>query len=373
MSSIYYDPAKLLNSLDATGQKPELFFAVSPGRGPGKTFSFSKWCIEGWRYYGKKFALICRNKTEVGGTYSAGVLDGYLKKMHPDWTITEKTKSGGLYSEIWTRIAAKPAEGENPDEPEENVHIGYLLPISMAGKLKNYSSTLCDIRRMFMDEFMTDPPIKPKEVQAFINLHESLARGGDPDTEEGVYENGYFVPYIPVVLASNSLTIQNEFFRSVGLTSKIQPNTKFFKGDGYVFQKVESDNITEIRMKSGFNRAFANNAELRYAKDNSWVNDDYNLVRKPDESWGRSEYVGTLIQDEEEFGIRCYASIGIYYINRSVDKKHPTIYSTGACMENISIIQTGELYITLRNNLFRGQVFFSDLSVKTSIMRMMCM
>lgn len=348
----FYDPNPVLHSADRNGEIPEIYMILT-NRGGGKTYGFCSILMEFAKKTGGKFALLCRNKDEVGSIASS-MLKPICIDKYPDTSISEELCYGGRYSKIWASM-----KGEDEDEPHKEQHIGYVIPLNLAYRLKNVSGEFVDIDVMFFDEFQTDRPLT-KECSKLMNVYDTVSRGGQALSR-----------FVPVILCSNSLSIENDYFMELGITKSIQQNTKWMRGDGYILHRCTMKNVSDARASSAFHRAFSGNKEGISAADNSWLNDDYSLVCKPAESWGRSYYFMTLFHKNQYFGVREYAN-GIIYINRSPDMQFQTVYSLGDMYENISVLSSEEPYRKIRGNLFKGNVRFSDLTVKTIMFDFLC-
>lgn len=345
MSSVnFYDGTKLLNMRDRNGNQPEILFSIS-NRGAGKTYFFAKHMIEKYEQEGKKFALMCRYGTKELGSVADGIFKAFLQNERHGCSVSEKICQKGVYSEV---ILTRPTE----DKKTETCKIGYVLPINSSDSLKRISSTFVDVDLMFFDEFQCDNYV-PDEVSKFINIHFTVARGN----KEGVR-------FVPVILASNSLSIVNPYFVALGIATKIQSNTKYYKGDGLVLERFTNFEVAERQKESPFNRAFSKSRQVQSNIDNSWLNDSWALVGKPD-AWGRALYVCTLIDGDKQYGVRYYPQMGYYFINRKIDKSCPSIYNLSVDgVENVPLIKNTLVLRNLKNGYGKGIVRFSDISVK---------
>lgn len=341
----FYNPTKLLTMTDREYEEPEIFFAVS-NRGPGKTYGFSWLLLEYFRRTGRKFALLCRTQTDLG-VYANGVLSAALTDKFPKVTIKEVVSKTSKFSEIhWC----------NNDEDKTEEICGYVLAINAAYGLKNYANLFNDVDVMFLDEFQGDKYVS-NELDKFANLHDTVARGG-----------GKAVRYVPVILASNSITIENPYFREFGISSKIQSNTHFYRGTGLVLERFHNKYAADEREKSAFNRALKNNEMVRSSIDNTWLNDSYACICKPTEEWGGHMYMATLMDGKYKYGVRWYPNTGYYFISPSVDSGNKNIWNISVDgVENVPMIRGGVLFATLRSKFQSGQLMFSNLSVKNRI------
>ena len=73
-----------------------------------------------------------------------------------------------------------------------------------------------------MDEFQSETNhYCSMEVEKLISLHTTVARG-----------NGEMARYVPVYLIGNPVSLLNPYYSAVGITNRIQENTKFIRGKG---------------------------------------------------------------------------------------------------------------------------------------------
>lgn len=348
MATRFYNPHYLMEMKDANGETPEIFITLG-NRGSGKTFNIAKEIlIKEYILNDKKIGLLTRIKDDLG----KGVADGIFKEVLNIYgedlfgcAVTCEEVSRGKYSDIYFLIGS----GEN----RERRHIGYVLPINRAASnLKQISSLFADIAILFMDEFQTDNYV-PNEVGQFINLHQTVARGG-----------GKAVRYCPVILASNFINLLNPYFTALGL-HRMQAGTKKYRGDGVVVEMFLNEDVRKEQMASGFNRAFAGHEMLTSSNDNVWLEGNNSLIEKPTEEWGNSYYVCTLSNGDKKFGVRRYPCSGFYYVNRSIDSSCQ--YSYNVTIDgnlNLPLLKSSALMKTFRDAFREGRVRVSDAECK---------
>lgn len=349
----FYDGTRLVNSLDKNGEKPELFICCSRVRGPGKTFWFSQHIMH--RLFDSdfkdKFVLECRTNLEVG-TIAEGVLKAMLAIDFPEWNVYEKVGMKGVYSNIYI------TKGEG-DEKETH-HAGYCVSLNACDKIKRISSLFSDSVHAFFDEFQPEDKNSylSGEVDKFLSVHTSLARGGGESRR-----------YYPVYLCSNTVSITNPYFVALGLHKCLQQNSRFFKGDGFVFEKAENPGLVQAHSEMGMARAFNQQKYINYG-DDSWINDSMNCVEKPGPTWGRSDYVCTLISGSVKVGVHYYFNEMLYYVDYNIDKNAPLVFNIkyDDMQPNIPLIKNSLQMIKLREAMERGIVRFRDLSCKSICM-----
>lgn len=345
--SEFYSNEKLLNTMDKNGDRPELYIVCSRVRGPGKTFSFTKKLLDDFMSDKKsKFVLFCRAKLELGS-----VADGMFKSMmdihYPEWRMSEKIQMKGIYSNIYI--------DNGTGEGKEKYHVGYVIPLNSADNIKRISSLFSDSVQGYFDEFQPEDKntYLSDEVQKFLSIHTSIARG-----------EGQSRRYYPVYFASNTISINNPYFIALGLNRKIQPNTKMFKGEGFVFEKADNPGLVEEHAQSAMAKAFSHEKSIQYG-DNSWLNDNYACIEKPN-NWGRAEYVCTLISGEISLGVKYYPQVALYYVDYNTDKDTALVFNIkyDDMQPNIPLIRGSATMIKLKESMERGIVRFKDLRAK---------
>ena len=347
----HYDCTKLINSLDANGEKPTFFCACSFDRGPGKSYQFSKLLIDRFMEKGDRFILLCRNRGDLGNV-AAGVLNSYVAQAHPEWHISETSQMKSTFSNIYLTRGS--------GDEEEKLHVGWVVSLKSQDRIKLISSTFYSAWAFFFDEFMpTDKSsFLPNELDCLRTIYKSVARGESHATR-----------YMPVFMSSNTLSIQNPYFMAWGITNKIQSNTKFYRGVGVIFELVEVEGLREEHAASGFDRAIQKHL-ARTESSNIWINDNNSLVvpKSKTEGWGRGRYVCTLIYNNDKFGVVTYDSVGITYISRVIDKSSEYVFNLTLEGElNIPLLKITPYLETLKKRLFGGLIRCSDGGVQAML------
>ena len=343
--SEHYDNTKLINSLDSDGEVPCFFIVCSKLRGPGKTFQFSKMLIERFLKDGSKFILLTRNMGDLGNV-ACGILDGYLQFAHQDLTVNETIQMKGVFSKIYLC------------DKEEKKECGYVIPIRSCDQIKKISSMFYDAWCFYFDEFqpMNRSVYLKDEVDLLYTIYKSVARG-----------DGSAVRYMPVYMASNTITLGNPYFTAFGLNKAIQTNTKFYKGKGVVFENCDVEGLKELHESSSIDRALA--SHMARKGDNLWINDSNTLVCKPD-FWGRGLYICTLIYGDEKIGVLQYQGPGYIYLSRKYDKTCPYEYALTLDDKtlNTPLLRTRTYLDKLRDQFFKGNVRVQDASLQNMLM-----
>lgn len=338
---------------DSEGIMPEIYITMSNRTG-GKTYFIAYLLFDLWRRFGTKFALETRTGNELGNVVG-GIFSAVMEEF-PGFTIEERVAVPNVYSEIICKYDCDEdttaTDGESTKGTKKQEVIGYVLSINASDKIKKFSSEFYDVDIMFLDEFQADRYLAG-EVDKWVNIHMSVARG-----------HGKASRCVPIIMASNSLTIVNPYFALWKLESKIQENTKFYRAPGLSVLRFVNDAVAKQQSESRFNIACTGNKQLESNITNSWLNDNRACVGKPDGSWGRAYYIATFIKGDEQFGFRQYEN-GMYYVNRNVDETCTNVYAlTVDGMENVECAKRSVALQVMQREFTRGKVRFSDLSCK---------
>lgn len=340
----HYDVTRLLNSKDADGNPPAFLIVCSKLRGPGKTFSISKFLFNDFIENGHKFILLTRNMGDLGNI-ADGIFEGYLQQEHPDTRMTEKIQMKGVFSKVFME--------KGLGDEKEVTECGYVIPIRAADQIKKISSLFYDTETFYMDEFqpMNQSVYLKEEVSLLYNIYKSIARG-----------KGSATRYMRIIMASNTINLDNPYFRALDLSSKIQSNTKFYRGKGVVFERCEVEGLQEQHDSQPIDKALEKHIKANLSND--WLNDDNSLVCKADK-WGRAIYICTLLYNNEQLAVYEYPATGMTYVSRVVDKSCKYIYNlTVDSNLNIPLIRSATVLEQFRKKLFTGRVRCSDNGIQ---------
>ena len=224
----YYDGTKLLSMLDLNGKKPEIYMCTTNRTG-GKTTYFGRLCVNRFLDKGEKFALIYRYNYELDD-----VADKFFKDLKglffPDKTMTAKKRAKGIFQELFIN----------------DISCGYAIALNSSDSIKKYSHLFSDITRMIFDEFQSESNhYCTDEITKFLSIHTSIARG-----------QGEQVRYVPVFMLANQVSIINPYYVAMGICNRLNGETKFLRGDGYVLEQGFIESASDSQKESGFNRAF---------------------------------------------------------------------------------------------------------------------
>lgn len=337
----YYDGTKLLSMTDINGNKPELLLCTTNRTG-GKTTYFGRLVVNRFKKHGKKFGLIYRYNYE---------LDDCADKFFKDLStlffngeiMTSKRRAQGIFHELWL--------GDK--------HCGYALSLNSADTLKKYSHLFNDIDSMIFDEFQTESGKYCKdEIKKLLSIHTSVARG-----------QGKQVRYVPVYMLSNAVTIINPYYVALGISERLNTDTKFLKGDGFVLEQGFIDSASKAQKESGFNRAFSKEKYVTYSSENIYLNDNATFIEKPS---GKGLYLATLKYNGCNYGIREYGEQGIIYCDDRADVtfRNRITVTTDDHEVNYVMLKRNDVFINMLRYYFEHGAFrFKDLKCKECVLK----
>ena len=341
LSNEYYDGTKLLSMTDINGKKPELYLCTTNRTG-GKTTYFGRLVVNRFKKKGSKFALLYRYNYE---------LDDCADKFFKDLSslffngeiMTSKRRANGIFHELWL--------GDK--------HCGYALSLNSADQLKKYSHLFSDAESMIFDEFQSESnKYCSDEIKKLLSIHTSIARG-----------QGKQVRYVPVYMLSNAVTIINPYYVALGISERLNEETKFLKGDGYVLEQGFIESASRQQQESGFNRAFSKDKYVTYSSQNIYLNDNVTFIDKP---VGKSEYIGTLKYNGVNYGLREFAELGILYCDDKADITYPNRITVTTDDHDINyvMLKKNSVFISMLRYYFdKGCFRFKDLKCKECILK----
>lgn len=337
----YYDGTKLLSMLDLNGNKPEIYICTSNRTG-GKTTYFNRLLVNRWLDKGERFCLVYRFKYEL-----EDVPDKFFKDIQ------------GLFFPDHDMTAMKIAKGIAVTLKMDDTICGYAVALNCADQIKKYSHFFSDVKRMLFDEFQSETnSYCPDEVKKLQSIHTSIARG-----------QGEQVRYVPLYMISNPVTILNPYYVKMGISTRLNDDTKFLKGKGFVLEQGFNETACLAQRESGFNQAFgADDEYVAYASEGVYLNDNKTFIEKP---VGKSKYVCTLKYKNKCYGIREFPELGIVYCDDHPDMtfKYKIAVTTDDHEVNYVMLKQFDIFlVNMRYYFEKGCFRFKDLSCKECVM-----
>lgn len=339
--SNYYDGTKLLSLKDINGKTPEVFMCTS-NRTAGKTTYFNRLVVNRFIKRGEKFALLYRFNYELDGCDEKFFKD--IKELFfPEYDMTAAKKMKGIYQELYLN-----------EEP-----CGYAISINSADQLKRNSHLFSDIDNIIFDEFQSEQNhYCEKEVEKFISIHNSIARGRGKQSR-----------YVPVYMISNPVTILNPYYVAMDISTRLQKDTHFLRGDGFVLEQGYNETAAKALKSSAFNRAFGSSDYIAYSAEGVYLQDDLSFVDTPT---GRGKYVATIRYAGIDYGVREYPELGIVFCGKSVDYQYPLKITVDTADHKLNYVMVSSNFILiqkLRYYFEHGCMRFKDLQAKEAILK----
>ena len=339
----YYDGTKLLSMSDINGEQPEIYLTTG-NRSIGKTTWFNRYCVKDFIKKHKKFCLVYRWNYEL-----SDCADKFFKDIQrlffPEHEMTEKRRANNIFVELFL-------DGQS---------CGYCVTLNNADALKKFSHLLCDVDKMVFDEFQSENThYCPNELNKLLSIHTSIARG-----------NGEQVRRVPLFMLSNTVSIINPYFLSLGISDRLQGNTKYLKGDGFVLEQSFIEEVANAQVNSAFNRAFKNENYVAYASQNVYLNDDDAFIDKPT---GNSSYICTIKHMDTEYAIRMYYQDGLYFMDKNIDSDYKVklTFNAQSHVDNYIMVGTSSPYTLMLKSIFeRGKLRFKNQECKHAFFEML--
>lgn len=336
---IYYNGTKILSMKDIDGEDPELYI-VSTNRTAGKTTFFGRLVVNKFLKGQGKFGLLYRFNYELDA-----VADKFFKDIHslffPAYEMASKRRANGIYHELFL----------NGDP------CGYAITINSADQIKKNAHLFSDIDRIIFDEFQSETGhYCADEVTKFQSIHKSIARG-----------QGKQVRRVPVYMLANTVSLLNPYYVELGISQRIQKDTKFMRGPGFVLERTRNESAAKAQAQSGFNKAFANSTYEKYARDAGYLNDNEAFIEKPS---GIGRYLLTIKYRGTEYAVREYADAGVIYVDTRVDKdfKIKIVVDKDDHEINFVMLRKNDILINnLRYFFEHGALRFRDLKCKEAV------
>ena len=336
----YYDGAKLLSMKDINGQQPEIYICTTNRTG-GKTTYFNRLLVNKFKEGKGKFAILYRFNYELDN-----VADKFFKDINtlffPHDTMTSKRLASGIFHELIL-------SGEK---------CGYAITLNSADQLKKYSHLFSDVDRILFDEFQSETNhYCADEVSKLFSIHTSIARGQGKQTR-----------YVPVYMIGNPVTLLNPYYTALDISSRLQKNTHFLKGDGWVLEQGYNETASQAMKASAFNRAFKNQLYSDYATSAKYLNDVETFIERID---GYSKYLCTLKYEGKTYAIRAYHSKGIIYCDDRADETFPMkiVVTTDDHEINYVMLRSNDMFLAEQRYFFeRGCYRFKNLACKQAVL-----
>lgn len=337
----FYDGTKLLSMKDINGNVPEIFMCTT-NRSAGKTTYFNRLMVNRFIKNGKKFILLYRFNYELDD-----IADKFFKDINtlffPDKNFTSKRMASGCYHNLFLN--------------DENC--GYALALNQADMIRKYSHIFSDADTILFDEFQSETNhYCADEITKFISVHMSVARGQGKQSR-----------YVPVYMISNCVTILNPYYVALGISDRLQANTVFLRGDGWILENGFLETASNAQKESLFNRAFSSHKYIAYSAENVYLNDSKAFIEKVN---GDGRYVATIRYEGSDYAIKSFPEKGIMYCDDKIDPSYPTkiTVTTEDHQINYVMLKHNSILLSSLRDLFsKGAFRFKNMRCKNAILK----
>lgn len=336
----FYNGTKLLNSKDLNGNTPSIF-VCDGNKSAGKTVYFSRYLVNRFKKYGEKFILLYRYKNEL-----ENVSDKFFNDIRDLFfvndTMQDEKMENGNYINLYLN----------------EKHCGYAMAVNSAYTLKKLSHVFTDSVRIMFDEFQV-----PKdqyccnEVDKFITLYDSIARGGGKSTR-----------YVQVIMISNHISALNPYYKAWDCCVEVDKITDgYYKKDGLVIEKVMNTSVVDEKKEIGFYQAFASSKTMAHVLENKSLFENNNFIEEI--KLGTFNYICNICCDGHHFALKQVLNNDKvrYYFTDKIDPNVNTRFVISALEHNDTSMLVGhnfELIRQIRILFDCGYVRFSDIQTK---------
>lgn len=332
----WYNYDKLL-SYNAT-----FSFAIT-GRGQGKTYGAIMACVKDFLKNGNEFIYLRRYKTEISSA---------SKHLFDALNLNKEFSNYNLLCE-GNKFFIQQKSSDDDEKPEKQL-CGYAIALSTANILK--STNFAKVHTIVFDEFLLGPGVfhyLPNEVEAFLDLYETVARRRD----------------VRVLFLGNAITQSNPYFTYFRLTLPYNSDFKTFK-DGLIVVNYTSnkDFVTE-KKATKFGRLIAGTHYSDYAVDNEWLNDDEAFIEK---KVGYCKNISVVKLNGRMYGIWRSTENKRYYISEDYDPCNICIVSFDKADHDEETIlmsaRSNPFFKFVIENFRVGNVRFETMNVKNQFL-----
>lgn len=342
---MFYDGTKLISMKDKNGNEPEIYIATG-NKSQGKTFFYNRLMVNKFLDKGEKFILLYRYAVELENCVEQFFGDIGPKKF-PTYEMTSKRQAKGKFYSLFLN-----------DKP-----CGFAISVNSADFVRKNAHYFNQCDNMLFDEFMpmSDYDYCPDEVNKFMMIHSSIARG----------EGKMYRP-VKCYLVGNLISKINPYYVALNLHKDLPDNAKYYRGDGFVVEVCMNESAKKEQEQSAFNRAFSgmNNSIMKSDLEGTYARDSNNFVEK---LTGSNQYLFTIVYDGVDYAIRQYTDLGLIYISDNADVSYPTKIAVTTADHDVNhiMLQSCQMQIVILRNLFnKGCVRFKNNMCKKAFLEL---
>lgn len=265
-----------------------LNFIIS-NRGYGKTFGAKEFIISRFLKSGDEFIYLRRYKDELKETLPTFFDDIVQENKFPEHEL--KTEGRKFLCDGKTA--------------------GYAVSLSTA--LGKKSVSYPRVKWIIFDEFIIEKShyhYIPNEVQAFLNLYETIAR-----TREDVR----------VLLLANSVTMVNPYFVYFEMTDILREGQEFYRPkDDILLQYVHNEDFVKFKEQTRFGQLVKGTSFADYSIKNQFIHDNRDFIEKRSSD---AKYYMTLKYMGVKIGVWVDYKVGYFWCSEVVDNNCKVVYS----------------------------------------------
>ncbi len=268
-----------------------LFNYIVGIRGAGKTYGALKNVISKHIKYGHNFMYVRRTEEE-------------LKKL-------ATMKNGRLFNHVQVEFEGHNLYAESNLLRIDKEVMGYAQALSTARQLK--SDAVDNVRTIIFDEFILDKGFQhylPSEVEAFLELYESVARPGTRDYD------------VVVLFLANAVSVANPYFDYFGLEYPYEG--RYWRKGGHLVEMVAPPELIAAKKATKFYQMIGGTDYAKYAAENEFLRDSKEFLGKKGKD---AEYQFTITYFDECIGIWRDYKRGFYYVSADVDRQCRLVFA----------------------------------------------
>lgn len=341
----FYSGYRLLACTDKNGIKPEIYIAAS-NRSAGKSTFFNGLMLHKYLTKGKKFLLLYRRRYEISQA-ADGFFKDISKLFFPDLSMTQESGVKNVFEKLYV---------SERREHAPRYECGYATSLSAKEQIKKFSHLLSDVDCILFDEaFPEDDNYLKDEINAFMSIHDSLARG-----------NGEMSRYLPVLIVGNLISIYNPYFDALGIIDSLQLDANFTRGDGFVIEQNFNEISARKHKESAFHRALSSAAYNAATQERKYINTSYDMIDSSIADIGR--YILTIKYQDSLYSVRYNEAGYFYYISDKPDPAFKLLHAaTEADISENAIYDPGSIYRKILRDKFRKNLIrFRSLKCKNA-------
>lgn len=320
------------------------FNFITGNREAGKSVGVGLYAIDDFVKYGYKTVIIRR----------------YLKEFQQS-----KTSTSAFWEKArpWSEHTDLQFYYKNSQAYINGELFCYPVALNDVNNVKN--EAFDGVRTIIFDEFQAENGKEVRfggmnEFECMLSIYSTIARGRENAKKD-----------TSIVFISNSVTKNNIYFRELGITKELRPETKKILRPemGYCLENVQNEAVKAAVEDSAIGKILMNTKSGQsyygYAYENSFKDNlDYIDPNIP----GKQEYLCTVAFRGELFSFRFIRESGCWYFTDVVDKTYPKFIALTKEDQTINTVLLNLAYKAsfkvFKQAYEQGALFFPNLKCK---------